>query len=325
MKRLAKIFLAFLGIFTLTSCMDLLPMPSRRTRSSSLSSEVMNEDYSTNERSSNSRTSRSSYTGEKNYYIETSDPAPNGFVYQTVSVYFYLTDDNGQHAELADNCFVESFSPDLTVAWAREYDYLEVLLNATNSGYYQFRVTVKATSGPSRTNNYYYNAVEGVDDISNYYVEHGDNIDAYYMSDTFLHFRILNKYNGNARRFDINHPYDVISLPSSAQIEYFDFVDNETTLRIVIKGFDYTPAEGHQFYLVLFDEAGNSFDTWLTYIIKPAAYLSIDGIDETPLIEHGETGRTCERKPLTCSPSANGKRRFAHRFTEKSPTLPAHC
>lgn len=287
MKRLAKVVLAFLGIFTLTSCMDLLPMPSRRPRKSSdeAISENFEDESSFNQKSSNTRTS---YQGETNYYIQCSEPAPNGITNSTTIVHFYLVDDYGNHAPLSDRCYVEYSNPSLTISWATFYDYLQVELYATDSGYFSFRVTVTAASGISRTNNYYYNVGQGSDDVNSYYVEQPDNIEVFYSSVTFFEYRIVNRYTWQARRFNINHPYDVVSIPSSIRIEYFEFLDNETILSIAINGIANTTASGDFLTLTLNDEEGNIFDSTVNYTVKPMAQIYIDETSN-PIIEYGET------------------------------------
>ena len=263
-------------------------MPSRRTRSSSLNSEVMNEDYSTNERSSNSRTSRTSYAGETNYYIDCSDPAPTGYVNERIVVYYYLVDDNGQRAELSDGCSAVCSDQSVEISWIRQRDYFQVELYTTYVGYYQFRVTVKAASGPSRTNNYYYNVVADNEDPNGYFVERLTNIDIYYSTNYAFEFRIVNKYNWLARMLDTSHPYDIISISSSIQIESFEICNNQTTLRIWINAINNTSVDGDRFTLVIYDNEKNSFDTWVDYVVKPNAHISVEGIDNL-LIDYGET------------------------------------
>ena len=287
MKRIVKTLFVLLGLFSLTSCMDLLPLPSRRTRKSSdeAISENFEDESSFNQKSNNTKTS---YQGETNYYIQCSEPAPNGIANSATIVDFYLVDDYGNHAPLSDRCYVECSNPYLSISWSTFYDYLQVELYATDSGYFSFRVTVIAASGPSRTNNYYYNVGPGSDDVNSYCVEQPDNIEVPYSSDTFFDYRIVNRYTGQARRFNINHPYDVVSIPSSIQIEYFEFLDNETMLRILIKGIANTTASGDFLTLTLNDEGGNIFDSTVNYIVKPMAQIYIDETSN-PIIEYGET------------------------------------
>lgn len=282
MKRLAKVVLAFLGIFTLTSCMDLLPLPSRRTRSSSFDSEEISEsfdDSSSGDRFS-SKTNIPSYELTE-YYIVPSDPNPTGSVGVESHILFSLCDSSGQSLRLSNESRAEIRSGNLNLNYTVLKEYLEVIVSSTFEGTHQFRVTLKATSGPSRTENYSYTVVGNIESPENYYAEYERNIEVPYDYDRYVDYRLINLYTGTIKQLDPAHPFDAdLSAAPSIQILGFELFDDDRILRINLKGVNNTTPEGETLYIKLIDYDGYTFNTETTCIVKPSAVIQLETTEQ---------------------------------------------
>ena len=283
MKRFTKLIFAIASLFSLTSCMNLLPTVSRKPRSSS-----MDEDSAfIDEKSSNERSSNSNASGE---YFVGCDSIPQGLSGETVSTTFRLINSsNGQSMPLSAGCYASSFDSSLRMSYHIDYDLFVVELMSSNDGDHEFKVVLKSTSGEAATDYFTYSTSGGDINPDNYIVDYSNDIEVPYSANAAIYFRITNKYSGVVKRFDSSRPYDIDSSDApSVRVDSFELVDDNTTLFIHVKGLSYTSVDGEHLYVKVIDEDGNTYNTDIHYIVKPMAHIQLDVTNDI-FIEYGET------------------------------------
>lgn len=284
MKRFSKLIVALIGVLSLTSCMNLMPTVSRRSRRNS--SEEDFSDSTVVERSNKDSNKNSSLVY---YEIDYNILNPTVQVGEVINISYRLRDNNWSYLSLSNASDVDSVRSGLSAGYTVFEDHMEVQLFADSAGTYDYRVNLVSKTGVECSQYYYLFVTISDDDPENYYVEHDNDFEVPYLGTYYAYYRIINRRTANNKYFDPNHPFDAdFSSAPSITIDGYELVNNNTALMLMLRGLTNTSANGEVLYVKLIDQDGYTYNTETRYIVKPSAYISLENVNNI-FIEYGET------------------------------------
>ena len=235
MKRLSKLIITLIGVLSLTSCMSLMPTVSRRSKSSSqLSEDEISE-------KSNQKSSSSLSYDPYDCHITCSNNYARAEMNEMVHVRFTMTKSNGEVIPLSSSSYIEPADYDIYYDQILTEEYLEAIVSSPYIGTHGYRVCLFSKYGQSCRDTFYFVVDGDEEDPNNYYVSHPEYFDVPNGSVLGLDFMIVHRVTGSIKRFDPSHPFDAdISDAPSIYIDGYELLDDNTLLRVYLKGIDNT-------------------------------------------------------------------------------------
>ena len=280
-KIFKKLLIGVIASLSLTSCMDLLPTPSRRSKRPSSDDEISE---SRNNISDNELSTRH-YDDPYDCSVYAPSFVDNAIVGELVTIRFYLLDNQNNEVEITDESKVNIATGKLDYSFRVTKYYLEMDLCSQYTGKHSYGITLVSTKGKSYSQYYklyVYEAEQMID------IQRDDNIEIPLYGEFFAHCWIYNRHTGESIRFNPSYPCEIdASHAPSVTVESVDVFDNNTTLEIKLRGNNTTTPEGEYLLVKLFDYDGNTYDTQMRYVVKPNYYVQVD---DTPIyVDYGET------------------------------------